>query len=266
MHMTKRRTPLVLVLAFSALLLSACEDAEADLFLDIALDWATEKNLLQCSQAGADPGSCELEPTGDLTRWVAAEAADSARDNSVIGGLAGLASDLARPNFDEGTEAVLDTAVTARDISNADSLAQEGFESGDPEKIQEAMAIRPGDWSYDQQLSVVYLTQGNAQEASAAENDAAAKAQDHLNATLNAEGLQPGDQQALAACISTYDNLYRQREAALLAQLNPPNPEDEPAPELAEQLIRQLDLTRSHMANLQNNVAATPCAAYGAGG
>ena len=227
-----KRIAIVLFLVLLTPLLTACEEG-SDLFFDMAFEWAQGKELITCSSG--DSEDCDLN-------WAA------------LGGYwLGVGSDA-------GVQAMVDTGLVVRDINTTDALADEGFATGDIQKLQEASKIRPNDWSYDQQISVLHLSQGDIQESSAAQLDAEAKAQNHLDATLKEEGLGSGDPQAHAACVSTYFNLYKHREEALIALID-----QEPNAENLGLLIGQLDLVRTHMTVLEAG-AASPCAGYGPGG
>ena len=115
---------------------------------------------------------------------------------------------------------MLDTGVTAKDIIQADSLADQGFEEGDPGKIQQAIKIRENDWSYDEKLSVIYLAQGDQTAAGDAQNQADEKASQHLAGTLEQEELSKEDEKAYQACYKTYLTQYSHREEALVIQIN----------------------------------------------
>ena len=43
----KTKSSLVILIILMSFVLAACEDADADLFVDLAIDWAHEKGLLQ---------------------------------------------------------------------------------------------------------------------------------------------------------------------------------------------------------------------------
>jgi hypothetical protein len=248
------------LLLLCALLLAGCDEAEADLFIDLGLDWAREKGLIRCQDPDADPAGCAEEPTPALYQWVAGEGAEQFTEGTILDGFGDLAGDLIKPDLDEGAEDVLDTAKTAKDLVEADALAEEGFAEGDPEKIKEAIAMRENDWSYDEMLSAVYLAGGDATAASDAQNQAEDKIADYLDATLASEGLQQGDEKAYAACQAAYFNLYDHREAALLAQIDAKVDAD--PPQDAGPLIGYLDLVRNAISGLENNAPGNPCQGY----
>jgi hypothetical protein len=228
-----KKSVLILVLVLATPLLAGCNIEVSDLMLELALEWATEKDLIGCYPEGAE----DCEPNLNYTE---------------IGAYAiGWGSD-------RNVQAAFDTASTVNSINNADALADEGFATGDASLIQQAIDARPNDWSYDQQLSVLHLSQGNEQAASEAELDSEQKAQEHLEATLNAENMSDGDPQAHAACVSTYTNVYRQREQALIAQID-----KDPNASNVDFLISQLDLVRSRISQVVENNGSNPCASYG---
>jgi len=120
--------------------------------------------------------------------------------------------------------------------------------------------MRPNDWSYDEKLSVIYLAYGNQQAASVAQNQAQAKADQHLAGTLASEGLSQSDIEAYEACKRTYISLYSHRESALVHQLNKMEDSDDPAT-----LIRQLDLARKYLTELRGDLPGNKCSSYGPG-
>jgi len=142
-----KRIAIVLFLVLLTPLLTACEEG-SDLFFDMAFEWAQGKELITCSSGDSD--DCDLN-------WAA------------LGGYwLGVGSDA-------GVQAMVDTGLVVRDINTADALADEGFATGDIQKLQEASKIRPNNWSYDQQISVLHLSQGDIQESRAAQLDADAQ-------------------------------------------------------------------------------------------
>lgn len=265
MKMIRRNKVLLILLIAFSLFLTACDDADADLAIDLAIEWAFEKGLVVCENPSEDPATCVIETTSAFDRYVGGEVVEAVVEQiPLIGGLSELAGDLIKSDdLDEGAKDVLDTAVTAKDVIEADALAEDGFEEGDPEKIQQAIEIRGNDWSYDEKLGVLYLAQGDQAAASDAQIQAEEKAHQHLAATLQNEGLSSEDEDAYRACFATYSNLYSQRDNALVIQIN--KMLDADPPQDAEMLIRQLDLVRKQITDLEQNAPGNPCFSYGSG-
>ena len=132
MKITRKNQLLLLLLITLSLFLSACEDADIDLAIDLAIEWAFEKGLVICINPSDDPATCVIETTTAFDRYVGGEVVEEVVEQiPLIGGLGELAGEMIKPNdLDEGARDVLDTAVTAKDILKADSLAEEGFEEG----------------------------------------------------------------------------------------------------------------------------------------
>lgn len=265
MKMIRQNKLLLLLLIVLSLCLTACEDDEAELAIDLAIEWAFEKGLVVCENPSEDPATCVIKTTPAFNSFVGGEVVEGVVEQiPLIGGLSELAGEVIKSDdLDEGARDVLDTAVTAKDVIEADSLAEEGFEEGDPEKIQQAIKIRKNDWSYDEKLGVIYLAQGDQAAASDAQNQAEEKARQHLAGTLENEGLLPEDKKAYQACYATYSNLYTQRDSALVFQIN--KMMDADPPQDAEMPIQHLDLVRKKIADLEQNVPGNPCFSYGPG-
>jgi len=260
MKIIRRNKSLLLLVIALCLFLTACEDADVDLAVDLAIEWAFEKGLVVCENPSEDPATCVIKTTPAFNSYVGGEVVEEVVSNissvfPVLDGLEELAGDVIKSDdLDEGAKDVLDTAVTAKDVIEADSLAEEGFEEGDPEKIHQAIKIRENDWSYDEKLSVIYLAQGNQDAASDAQNQAQAKADQHLAGTLASEGLSHSDKEAYEACKRTYISLYSHRESALVHQLNKMEDSDE-----TTMLIQQLDLARKYLADLRGDLPGNKC-------
>lgn len=260
MHL--RKNIVLLLLAFS-LLLSSCEDADADIFIDLALDWAHEKGLLACSDPNASPPDCDEVPTSKMTAWIAGEIADEAAKKvpGVIGdGIQTISNIFTKDNqLDPGAEAVLDTAKVAKDINDADTLAADGFENNDPSKIEEAIKLRPNDWAYQEQLWAYYAATRDQKKMGEIGLDSDNLVIDHVNATIQAEQDDPdfSDAKQLQICKTTVQNQYIQRESALLAQIDKAD-----LGENVEFLVSQVELVRSKMKLLADNSPRSTCAPY----
>jgi hypothetical protein len=247
-----------------SLCLTACDDADAELAIDLAIEWAFENGMVTCKDESADPSTCEITLTNGFIRYVGGDViGDAIGKVPVVGGLGEMTGELIQgkknPMSQEARDLV-DTAKTTKDIVQADALAEEGLDQADPGKIQEAMKMRPNDWSYDEKLGVIYLAYGDQQAASDAQNQAQAKADQHLAGTLASEGLSQSDQEAYEVCKRTYISLYSHRESALVHQLNKMEDSDEPT-----MLIRQLDLARKYLGDLRGDLPGNMCSSYGPG-
>ena len=254
---------LLLILALP-LCLTACDDADAELAIDLAIEWAFENGMVTCMDPSADPATCEVKLTTGLIRYVGGDViGDAVSKAPIIGGLGEMAGEYIQGENNPMTQEardLVDTGMTAKEIVQADALADEGFAQADPAKIQEAIKMRPNDWSYDEKLSVIYLAYGDQQDASDAQNQAQAKADRHLAGTLASEGLSQNDIEAYEACKRTYISLYSHRESALVQQLNRMADSDDPT-----MLIRQLDLARKYLADLRGDLPGNQCSSYGPG-
>jgi len=217
-------------------LLTACSEEADDLLFEMALEWAAEKNLITCGSTSGDPDDCE--PTFnyiEIGRYATGFGADPE------------------------VQAAFDTGIVARDIQAADQLAAEALATGDVSKFDEAIALRPSDWTYHEQRAAFLLgANGDVTEFNTEAVASEELANQHIDDTLEAEGLARNDPLALKVCDSTYSNLYRHRESALVTQLD-----QEVEPENATLLIQQLDLVRARLADLDANAGQSPCLGYG---
>lgn len=257
------RKKITLILLTFSLLLSSCEDSDADIFIDLALDWAHEKGLLACKDPNNSPPDCDEVPTGKMAAWIAGEVADEAAEAvpGVIGdGIKAISNIFTKDKqLDPGAEAVLDTAKVAKDINDADVLAAEGFENNDPSKIEEAIKLRPNDWGYQEQLWAHYAASGDQKKMGEIQVDSDNLVINHVNATIQAEQDNPDftDAKQLQICKTTVQNQYIQRESALLAQI------DRAAEgENVEYLVGQVELVRNKMKLLADNNPQSACAVY----
>jgi hypothetical protein len=179
---------LLAVFALASPLLAACEDAESEFFLQLAADWATEKGLLSYSCTGSSPSDCEY----DLN-----EVALGAY--ITLGRMGAAFSPDGR-----GINAALDGAEVVRRQEEADELAAAGTEQGNLDLIDQAIALRPDDWSYHEQRAALLLAQ---------HDDSAAQASFAASETLVQERIRDG-----ARCEPLMLNMLHHRAAALDAQ------------------------------------------------
>lgn len=127
------RVWLLIAALLMPLLLTACEDADTEFLLDIAVEFAQEKGLLNSD------GSPNLATLGQYALF----------------GTTG----------DPGADAALEAGLVVKNLEDADRLAQEGAEEGDMDKIDAAINARPGDWSYREQRAALLMAQGDSQAA-----------------------------------------------------------------------------------------------------
>ena len=208
--MKNKLVPFLLVLALLLPLLSACEDTEMlDFLAELAVEWAREKGILTAEnnvdwiQVGAY----------QLQRFAAGTTGDSELD------------------------AALEAGPVVHNFHQADKLSQQGLEEGDVDKIDQAIDLRPDDWSYYDKKAAVLYSQGNAIEAERNFEEAEWLVEDRIKSG--------GD------CKMLKLNLYRNRESALLSQLA--------NNETNEALLVALDDTQTQIYYLENNHAESPC-------
>ena len=123
---------LLLTLIMLAPLLAACEDAELEAWVDLGLEWADANGFL--NEEGLDILGISAEVANEtVSDWLGGDEEDA------------------------GTDAwqVVD------DINAADKLAEEARETGDVSKLDEAIALRPDDWRYQDQKGAILLAQNN---------------------------------------------------------------------------------------------------------
>lgn len=157
-----------------SLSITACDPGDRDFLIEMGKEWATEHKVM-------------TEDGG--INWVTA-------GEKVLFGTTG----------DPEADAALDAGLVVHTLETADNLAQEGAESGDMDKIQTAIGMRPGDWSYHEQKGALLLAQGDMDGADRAFGASIALVTDRINSG--------GD------CTSYALNMLRHREQALLTQLN----------------------------------------------
>lgn len=229
-HRNPFRTLLISVFLLSLpLWLSACDDADFEFLAAMALEWAEGKGLITVGDCVApDDSDCTIEI--NYGRIVAERARQAARRSS----LTAWAVDEPDPEL----IAAIDIAEVGINMDKAERLADEGLASGDVGKIDEAISLRPGDWSYYDKKAAVLTAQGNSAEAEAAFN----KAQSLVDSRVKAgEG----------SCQALQFNLLKNREQALLQQLQA-QPENKP-------LLDALDTTQGQLYYLETGHQNSPC-------
>ncbi len=208
---SQRRFLLFLLIAVLLVpLLSACEDtAMLEFLAEMAVEWAQEKQILNANKEvdWLQVGAYQLQRM----------AAGSTGDNEL--------------------DAALEAGPVVYNFHQADKLADQGLEQGDVALIDQAITLRPDDWSYYDKKGAVLYSQGNAQEAERSFEEAEWLVDDRIQ--------NGGD------CKMLKLNLYRNREAALLAQLQ--------GNETNEGLLATLDETQTAIFQLENNHPNSPC-------
>ena len=138
---------LVAVMA-AGFLLSACESAEQEAFLNFAVQWATSKGLisLKCEGPGQDNCEYELNETA-LGVYIAL-----GRGANIFAG-------------DKRVGNALDAADVVLNQEKADDLVEKGAQEGDLSLIDQALESRPDDWSYIDNKAAVQLANGDLEEA-----------------------------------------------------------------------------------------------------
>jgi len=265
--MKNKKILLSTLLIVLSLTLSSCEDSDYELLVDLVIDWSHEKGLVACIDPNANPATCEVKTTAGLNTWLGEQLADDVADrtgSSLLGaaveiGSAAVASALGGEDestkLDEGTEAMLDTGVVARDIAQADALASEALRNGDPSKYEEAIVKRPNDWAYQEQYWAFFVAQRDEEKMGEIANDSDSLVEAQLDATFAAKDLDGSEPEALAICRNTYLSQYRHREEALHAQFerdqNNPN---------SDFIAAQLRLASTKVNQVLNDDPSSPCA------
>lgn len=170
-------------------LLTACEDAEAEMMAQLAVDWAVTKGLMTLECQGPGQTDC----TYDLNKGALAFYLGTAKLGTALTGRS--------PEM----QAALDAGDVVYDQEVADELAEQGAREGDLSKIDQAIESRPEDWSYHDQRAALLMAQGNVQEAEASFAQAE---------SLVDERIASGDD-----CTVLQRNLLNNRIAALEIQL-----------------------------------------------
>jgi tetratricopeptide (TPR) repeat protein len=191
-------------------LLSACEDtAMLDFLAEMAVEWAQEKGILTA------------ENTVD---WIQVGAYQLQRT-------------LAGSTGDSELDAALEAGPVVHTLHQADKLSDEGLAEGDLGKIDQAISLRPDDWSYYDKKAAVLINQGNVIEAERSFEESEWLVDDRIQ--------NGGD------CKTLKLNLYRNREQALLSQLA--------GDEGNQDLLDALDESQSQIYYLQSNHERSPC-------
>jgi hypothetical protein len=223
------RYVIALLLLFVPLVLTGCSDDQIDFIIELALDWAIEKNLITVNcPPPYDADDCEFAINGrEIARWKASQ-------NRVLGGAMDIFG-VDRP--DPEVAAALNAGEVVYTVEQADSLAQQGLEEENVEKVDKAISMRPEDWSYHDQRAALMLSQGDGKAAQTSLNESESLVQARIDGG--------GD------CRRLRLNMLRHREQALSTQAQR-HPENGP-------LLDQLDRTRSQIQALEEGSEQSPC-------
>jgi hypothetical protein len=205
---SKRRARRRLFLALCSLLIAssitACDPEDQEFLIDMGIEWAVQHQVL------TEDGGINWKTVG----------------TKAILGTTG----------DPEADAALEAGLVVKTMETADDLAQTGAQEGDLGKIESAINMRPGDWSYREQQGALLLAQGDTEAADQAFAVSTALVQDRVN--------NGGDCKTLAL------NMLRHREQALLTQLN-----REPTGDLE----RRLQSVRTEITMLETNNPNSTC-------
>jgi hypothetical protein len=209
---TRRRFGLLLLLLLPFLV--ACEDTGmAELAAEMAVEWAEEKKLVSVDASGDLSINYVQIAKYEAARWWDGTTGDSQVD------------------------AALDVGPIAKSMRDADNLAEAGMAERDPAKLDDAIALRPQDWSYRDQKAAVLAAQGDEEGARDAILESEALVQQRIENGGNCRGLK--------------QNMLRNREAALSRQL-----QDDPENQTLMTLLMD---TQDQLYSLQNGLPNSPC-------
>ena len=207
---SRKILPFLLVVSLLLPLLSACQDTEMlDFLAELAVEWAREKGILNAE---------------NNVDWIQVGAYQLQR---AVAGTTG----------DNELDAALEAGPVVHNFHQADKLSEQGLEEGNVDKIDQAINMRPDDWSYYDKKAAVLYKQGNVQEAERSLEEAEWLVDDRIKSGEDCKVLKL--------------NLYRNREQAFLSQLA--------GDETNEGLLNLLDETQSQIYYLENNHANSPC-------
>jgi hypothetical protein len=142
--MRKQRSTIILLILVVVLILSACEDADAELLGEIASVWLAENEILSPEE--------KLNVLGLADELLNETMAEISRENEAI--------------ILDGLTSVID------DIEDADMWSNKALATGDTVYIQKAIDLRPEDWRYREDAVALWIAEGNESAA----NEQATKA------------------------------------------------------------------------------------------
>ena len=140
-------------------------------------------------------------------------------------------------NVDSEAATALGAAKVASDLARADTLADEGLKEGNTDKIDQAIAMRPNDWSFRDRRAAFHLSQGNEDEAGRSFREAEDLVEENIR-----EG---GD------CKSLQTNMLNNRQRALTRAS-----EEQPG---NRSLTDQISTTQQQLTAVENDQDSSPC-------
>lgn len=195
-------------------LVAACDDpGMGELVAEMALEWALENELVSVDEAGALGINYGQIVIYEGTRWINGTTGDSQLD------------------------AALDVGPIAKSIRDADNLAAAGMATRDVSRLDQAITLRPQDWSYRDQKAAVLAAQGDEAGAKAAIQES----EELVAQRITADG----------DCRALKQNMLRNRQDALSRQLA-----DDSENEVLMELLMD---TQDALFQLQNRLPGSPC-------
>lgn len=155
---------------------------DAEFAAGLAVEWAVEKNLLNAScPAPYDAHNCDISvnPT-EVAIWQASQ-------NKAVGFGMNL---LGARDVDQEAAAALGAARVAADLTRAESLADEGLATRNVAKIDQAIALRPKDWSIRDRRAAFMLVEGDTDAADRAFKEAEDLVQEQIRSGGDCKTLQ----------------------------------------------------------------------------
>lgn len=86
-------------------------------------------------------------------------------DPNTPAGLANIAKGALFGTGDPQVDAAIEGGKVAKDIHDADQLANQGLANGDLKKVDQAIQLRPGDFTYRNDRGLVWMTNGDSHTA-----------------------------------------------------------------------------------------------------
>jgi hypothetical protein len=202
---------------------------DAEFVAELAMEWAVEKNILNVDcPPPYDSDDCNVGVNpAELAQLRASQ-------DPVLGFGLGV---VGARNVDSEAATALGAAKVASDLARADTLADEGLKESNTEKIDQAIAMRPNDWSFRDRRAAFHLSQGNEDEAGRSFREAEELVEEHIR-----EG---GD------CKSLQTNMLNNRQRALTRAS-----EEQPG---NRSLTDQISTTQQQLAAVENDQESSPC-------
>lgn len=204
-------------------------EEELALVAELAAEWAVGKNIITTDcQPPFEGRSCSfgVNPV-EVARWRASQ-------NDVLGYGLGL---IGASSVDQEASSALKAARVVNKLTQADTLADDGLRQRNLSKIDEAIALRPGDWSLRDRRAALMMAQGD--------DDAAGRALNEADELVEEQIEEGGD------CKSLRLNLLnnRRRAFATAAEVNPEN----------RSIREELERTQQQIENVETDRAGSAC-------